>query len=376
MSDAIPISGFALAPFEAARAAFARNFADNLELGASFAAIIDGETVVNLYGGYADREQQTLWSEGTIAGIFSSGKAVLALLAAREVSRGRLRYDAPIAGYWPQFAAAGKEAITIAEVMSHQSGLVGLSEEMPPQDWLEWEKICRRIESQAPLFPPGSANGYSPQLYGYILGETLRRVTGRTVGDLLGDFRTRDGLALYCGLTRDEMRRAAYMKKPPAAPDLGPLNRFKEIAFLRPWSAPARVSPEDWMAAEIPASNMHADAASLARAVYPLANGGAAADGEKVIEPAILEEAFRERISGDDLVLPFHLSWCAGLMRNINLHFGPNPAALGHAGFGGSCVIVDPANRLSAAYVMNRMSPHLVGDPRALRLLDAVYEAL
>lgn len=376
MSDAIPISGFAIAPFEAARAAFACNFADNLELGANFAAVIDGETVVNLYGGYTDRAQQTLWSEGTIAGIFSSGKAVLALLAAREVSRGRLRYDAPVADYWPQFAFAGKEAITIADVMSHQAGLVGLSEEMPPQDWLDWEKICRRIENQAPLFPPGSANGYSPQLYGYILGETLRRVTGRRVGDLLGDFRKRDGLALYCGLTRDEMQRAAYMKKPPAAPDLGPLNRFKEIAFLRPWSAPARVSPEDWMAAEIPASNMHADAASLARAVYPLANGGAAADGERVIEPAILEEAFRERISGDDLVLPFHLSWCAGLMRNINLHFGPNPATFGHAGFGGSCVIVDPANRLSAAYVMNRMSPHLVGDPRALRLLDAVYEAL
>lgn len=376
MSDAIPISGFALAPFEAAREAFARNFADDLELGANFALFVDGEAVVNLYGGYADRARQTPWSEETIAGIFSSGKAVLALLIAREVSNGVIGYDAPVAQYWPQFAAAGKQTITIAEVMSHQAGLVGLAEEMPPGEWLDWEAICKRIENQAPLFPPGSAHGYSPQLFGFILGEALRRVTGRSVGDLLGDFRTRDGLQLYCGLPREQMQRVAYMKKPTSAPDLGPLNEYKRVAFLRPWSAPARVSPEDWMAAEIPASNMHADALSLARMVYPFANSGIEPGGERMIEPAILDEAFRERISGDDLVLPFHLSWCAGLMRNINRHFGPNPAAFGHAGYGGSCVIVDPANRLSAAYVMNRMSPHLVGDPRALRLLGAVYAAL
>jgi CubicO group peptidase (beta-lactamase class C family) len=376
MPDAIPISGFALAPFEAAREAFAQNFADDLELGANFAVMIDGRAVVDLRGGYADRARQTPWSESTIAAIFSSGKAVLALLVAREVSRGAMRYDTPVAEYWPEFAAHGKDAITVADVMSHQAGLVGISEEMQPDEWLDWEKICRRIENQPPLYPPGSANGYSPQLFGFVLGEALRRAAGRPVRDLVREMSAARGLQLYCGLSPEEMTRAAYMRKPPAAPDLGPLNEFKEIAFLKPWSAPARVSHEDWMAAEIPASNMHADALSLARIVYPFANDGNEPDGDAVIDPAVLEEALRERISGDDLVLPFHLSWCAGLMRNINRHFGPNPSAFGHAGFGGSCVIVDPANRLSAAYVMNRMSPHLVGDPRALSLLDAVYRAL
>jgi len=377
MTDASLISGYANPPFEGVREAFARNFAEDLELGAGFSVFIDGAAAVDLRGGYADRAQQTPWSDETIAGIFSSGKAALALLVAREVSEGRIGYDKPVAAYWPEFAASGKETISVAEVMSHQAGLCGIAGEMAPETWLDWNAICRRIESEAPLWPPGSANGYSPQLFGFIVGEILRRTTGRRVLEILrDDFAEARGLDIFCGLGAPEIARAAYMKKPPSAPDLGKINRFKEIAFLKPWSAPARVSHEDWMAAEIPASNMHASAPALAAIVHPFANHGLAVDGRKILSPGAIEEALAERIAGDDLVLPFRLSWCAGLMRNINGHLGPSPTALGHAGFGGSCAMLDPANRLSAAYVMNRMSPHLVGDPRAVRLLDAVYEAL
>jgi CubicO group peptidase (beta-lactamase class C family) len=173
-----------------------------------------------------------------------------------------------------------------------------------------------------------------------------------------------------------EASRAAYMPKPPKAPDLGPLNDFKRYAFLKPWSAPARVSREEWMAAEIPASNMHADARSLAKIVHPLANQGRDVSGEQVLNTDAIDAALAERSRGDDLVLPFHLSWSAGLMRNINRHFGPNENAFGHAGFGGSCVVIDPENNLTAAYIMNKMSPYLVGDPRAVRLLDALYASL
>lgn len=377
MTDKTPISGIAEPPFDKVREVFAQNFADDLELGANFCVFVDGAPVVNLIGGYAGRAHETVWSEETIVAVYSSGKAVLALLTAQEVSNGALDYDAPVAAYWPEFAAAGKETITVAEVMSHQAGLSGLSEEMPPADWLDWEKICRRIETQAPLWPPRTASGYSPQLFGFIVGEVLRRATGRSVHDLVTELSAGSGeLSLYCGLGENEMARAAYIRKPPSPPDLGVLNEYTQIAFLNPWSAPARVRHEDWMAAEIPASNMHANAAALAGALYPLANKGRRVDGAQMISSSVLEEALRERISGDDLVLPFHLSWAAGLMRNINGHFGPNPSAFGHAGFGGSCVMVDPENGLSAAYVMNRLSPHLAGDPRAVRLLDAVYEAL
>lgn len=376
MTDAVPVAGFVAPPFEAVRAAFIENFRKEDELGASFAVFVDGERVVHLYGGWRDRRREAPWTEETVACIYSSGKAVVAMLIARAVSEGALAYDAPVARYWPEFAAAGKARVTVAEALSHQAGLPGIAEEMPPEEWLDHDAICARLAAMAPLWPPGSRAGYHPQTFGFIAGELLRRATGRSVGRMLReDFAEPFGLSLFCGMRGEETARAAYMPKPPRAPDLGPLNRCKEIAFLKPWSAPARVSREAWMAAELPASNAHADAASLAEIVQPFANRGRFR-GREIIRPAALEEAFVERIRGEDLVLPFELSWAAGVMRNTLGHFGPSRTAFGHAGFGGSCVIFDPAHRLSAAYVMNRMSPHLVGDPRALRLINTVYGSL
>ncbi len=362
--------------FSAVGAAFAQNFKEGLELGASFAVVIGGETVVDMRGGFIDKAQKTPWAEDTIACIYSSGKAVVSLLMAEAVSDGRLDYDAPVAQYWPEFAAEGKERITVAQVLSHQAGLCGFPDEMPPETWLDWDAITGKLAAMAPLWAPGTASGYHPQTVGFLAGELLRRITGKTVGALIGERAKKLGLNLYCGMGEKEAARAAYMPKPPKAPDLGAMNIYKQVAFLKPWSAPGRVSREAWIAAELPASNMHADACSLARIVHPFANRGLDMAGVGVLSGAAIEAAFAERIRGDDLVLPFHLSWSAGLMRNINRHFGPNENAFGHAGFGGSCVVVDPENNLTAAYVMNKMSPHLVGDPRAVRLLDAVYASL
>ena len=351
--------------------AFAANFAEGLELGASFAVMIDDEFVVDIRGGHADRKKETPWTEDTLACVYSSGKAVATLLIAREASEGRLDYDAAVAEYWPEFAQGGKGAVTVAEALSHQAGLCGVPDEMPPETWLDWEAMTGRIAAMAPLWEPGTANGYHPQTFGYIAGELIRRVSGKTVGAHLRE----TGLQIFCGMGADDIARAAYMPKPPRAPDLGELNQYTQLAFLKPWSAPAKVSREAWMAAELPASNMHADARSLAAFLHPFVNGGLK-DGAAYLSQGAMDAALKERIRGDDLVLPFHLSWSAGLMRNINRHFGPNENAFGHAGFGGSCVVVDPENRITAAYVMNRMSPYLVGDPRSVRLLDAVYACL
>lgn len=366
-------AGFLADGFSAVGGAFVQNFDEGAELGASFTVVIGGKTVVDIRGGYSDRAKQTPWTEDTLACIYSSGKAVLSFLMARAASDGLLDYDAPVAQYWPEFAAAGKEDITVAQVLSHQAGLCGFPDEMPPETWLDWDAVCAKLAAMAPLWPPGTANGYHPQTVGFMAGELLRRVTGKTIGAAVADLAWRHELNLFCGMGEKDAMRAAYMPKPPKAPDLGPMNEFKQYAFLKPWSAPGKVSREDWMAAEIPGSNMHADARSLAAIVHPLANEGADISGAKVLSADAIAAALVERIRGDDLVLPFHLSWSAGLMRNINRHFGPNESAFGHAGFGGSCVIVDPQNNLTAAYVMNKMSPYLVGDPRAVRLLDAVY---
>ena len=374
--DRVANSGGVLnAKFAGVAEAFAANFEDGLENGAAFAVMIGGECVVDIRGGFCDRKKEQPWTADTLACVYSGSKAVLAFLIAREVSRGTMAYDARVADYWPDFAANGKADVTLAQAMSHQAGLCGIAEEMPPAEWLDWDRITGRLAAMAPLWQPGTANGYHPQTVGFIIGEVLRRVTGKTVGALLGEIRDINWLEVYCGLNDAEIARATFMQKPPKAPDLGPINEFKQYAFLKSWSAPAKVSHEDWMAAEIPASNMHMDARSFAAIVHPLANGGKSASCEQVLTDEAINDALKERIRGDDLVLPFHLSWSAGLMRNINRHFGPNEDAFGHAGFGGASILVDPQNNLTAAYVMNKMSPYLVGDPRAVRLLDAVYAA-
>lgn len=370
-----PLSGYANTPFAGVREAFAQNFSEGAELGASFALFIEGKCVADLKGGWSDREKEKPWADDTLACVYSSGKAVITLLVARAVSDGLLAYDEPVSTWWPEFGANGKASITLADVLSHQAGLVGIAEEMPPEDWIYRERMTARIAAMAPLFPPRSASGYSPQLVGFIAGELMRRVAGKGIAEMLSDFGREYGLEIFCGIEGEEAGRAAYMPKPPKAPDLGLLTELKRIAFLKPWSAPAKVSREAWMAAEIPSSNIHSGARSLAEIVHPFANRGLFR-GERMLSEKAIVAALKERIRGDDLVLPFNLSWAVGLMRNINGHFGPNRDAFGHAGFGGSSVLVDPEHRLTAAYVMSKMSPYLVGDPRCVRLFEAAYAAL
>ncbi|MFZ5618437.1 MAG: serine hydrolase domain-containing protein [Pseudomonadota bacterium] len=371
-ADRIEISGFTAPGFERVRETFLANFAAGEELGARFSAFREGEAVIDIFAGWSDRDRTIPFTDDTLACLFSSGKAAMATLIAMAVSAGKLDYERPVAADWPAFGASGKERVTLAMTLSHQAGLCGFPDEMPPEDWLDHEKISARLAAMAPLWPPGSASGYHPQTVGYIANELMRRRAGLTIGEALRE----RALDIHCGMKADEIARAAFMPKPPSAPIHRKGNRFTEIAFLKPWSAAAKVSREDWMAAEIPASNMHGTARALAEIAHPLANGGVDAKGARVIEQDVVAAALAPRVSGDDLVLPFHLTWAAGLMANTNGHFGPNDSAFGHAGFGGSCAMVDPEKRVSAAYVMNRMSPSLAGDPRAVRLLTALDDCL
>jgi CubicO group peptidase (beta-lactamase class C family) len=342
------------------------------DLGASVAVILEGETAIDLAGGYQDKAKTLPYEPRTLTCVFSSGKAVCAALIAAAVSEGKLAYDEPVARYWPDFAANGKEAITVAQALSHQAGLAAFVEEKDPAIWTDWEATCAAIAEMAPLWEPGTASGYGPQTYGFIAGELLRRVNGQSVGEQLKGL-TRD---VICGMGLSEATRAAPLVKPKRAPDLGEIDEITRAAFLQPWSAPSGVSRQTWAAAEIPASNMHACAHGLAEIMQLFATGRM---GEKLsVSDPVREEAWKERISGPDKVLPFNLSWAAGVMRETHdgRIFGAPPTAIGHYGFGGSCVLADPARGLSFAYVPNQQSPHLVADPRATALVRAVYQAL
>lgn len=373
----VQFRGFSPPRFDRVRDAFLANFDEDQELGARFSVVIDGEPALDLMAGFADRDRTRDFGPDTLTPVFSTTKAVTALMIARLVGQGRLAYDQPVAALWPEFAAAGKAAITVEQCLSHQDGLAAFTEPMDPAAWFDWEAIVARIAAMTPLWPPGTASGYHPVTYGYIAGEIFRRADGRTIGRALReDIAEPLGLDLWIGLPVSEHGRVAEMRRPNAMPDLGPLDPVKTAAFLKPWSSPGGRDTTLWRTVEIPSANGHFTAESLALLMSALACDGRIGDAA-VLAPGVAAEAARERIFGPDKVLPFELSWAAGLLRNPpNMIYGPSPTSFGHYGWGGSCVMADPALRLSAAYVMNRQSRSLIGDPRAVRLLEALYACL
>lgn len=363
-----PLDGTCDPAFGRVRDVLAASLARGDDLGAGVTAWVGDRCVLDLRGGYTDRKKTAPFGD-TLVCVYSCGKAITAALVMAAVETGHLDYDRPVATDWPEFAAAGKANITLAQALSHQGGLAAFTDPIEPSLWIDWEATCAALAAMPPLWTPGEAAGYHPQTFGYIAGEVLRRATGHTIGRHLRALSD----DVMCGLGPAAMARVGAMLKPPAAPDLGELTPLKTAAFLSPWSAAAGVGRDAWMAAEIPASNMHATSAGLANIMRAFATRRL---GPHTISRDVHAAALAERSCREDLVLPFELSWGAGVMRNHGEPLGPSPTAIGHYGFGGACVVADPAAALSFAYVPNKMSPHLVRDPRALNLIEAVYDAL
>ncbi len=374
MGGPVEIQGVCPDRFMAVHQAFEANFTDGHELGARFAAAIDGEIVIDLMGGWSDRAMTRPFAPDTLAPVFSTTKAVAAVMIGRLVGQGLADYGQPVSDLWPEFGAAGKANVTLEQCLSHQDGLAAFPGRMDPALWLDRDAICARLAAMTPLWPPGSASGYHPLTSGYIAGEIFRRADGRPMAQALrDDLATPLDLDLWIGLPDAEVDRVAQMQRPPAAPDLGPITPLKRAAFLEPWSSPPGRETTAWRRAEVPSANGYATAPALARLMAAIACDGAL-DGRQVLEPGVAALLMRQRIVGPDLVLPFTLSWGAGLLRNApNFIYGPGPQTAGHSGWGGSCVMADPDRRLSAAYVMNRQSIYLIGDPRPMRLLEALY---
>ena len=357
--------------------AFQSNISDGVELGARFTLVERGQVVFDAWGGFADRARSRSFGPDTLTPVFSTTKAIAAILIARLVDQDRLSYEQPVASVWPEFGQAGKAGITVGQAMSHQDGLVGLAEPMDPGLWLEWDAIVAKLAAMAPLWPPGTVSGYHPITFGFTAGEIFRRVDGRTMGRALReDLAEPFGLDLWIGLPDAEFPRVAEVGRPNRFADFGRITEIKKLAFLTKWAAPGGRGADEWRRAEIPSANGHVTALGLARLMNALACNGAL-DGRQVLQPQTVEALARERIFGPDLVLPFRISWAAGLMRNVpNMIYGPGAHSFGHSGWGGSCAFADPDRGLSGAYVMNRQSPELIGDPRAVKLIETAYACL
>lgn len=369
------ITGFVAAGFEPVREAFEQNFADGLEHGASFAAYLGDELVVDLRGGFADRAGSVAWDERTLCPVYSASKPVGALIIATLVERGALDYDAPVADYWPEFAANGKGATTVAEALSHQGGVPGFPDPIDPALWLDPSALSAELAKLAPMWPRGEGSGYHPLTWGYIAGELVRRVSKRSLGTILReDICAPLDIDFWIGLPESEHARCAELLKPKAAAQFPHKNAETRAAFLTPWAAAPRGTTE-WRKVEIPSANGHGTAQAMARLYSVFAQKGRIGETQ-VITPATWDALARERVSGEDRVLPGRVAFGAGVMRNLPLIYGPNQVTLCHSGWGGSGAFGDPDAGLAGAYIMNRQGTHLLEDDRRSRIIDALYGCL
>ncbi|MEX2208676.1 MAG: serine hydrolase domain-containing protein [Myxococcota bacterium] len=386
MAAEVRVEGENASRFARVRAAFEKNFATG-EVGAALAVTLDGELVVDLWGGHRDAARSKPWQRDTIVNVYSTTKGMTAICANRLAERGVLDLDAPVVRYWPEFAQAGKSEIPVRWLLSHRAGLAALREPVPPGAQYDWKNMTEALASERPWWDPGTSHGYHALTYGYLVGEVLRRVDGRTLG---GYFREELaaplGLDFWIGTGPELDARVADMIPAPPSPP-GVPNPFAAAAqnptslvgraFANPVVEAGAVNTRAWRGAEIPAANGHGTARGLARIYGALAREGEL-DGVQVLSPAQIALANSEQSFGRDEVLaPLHTRFGLGFfMTQPMIPFGPNPRAFGHPGAGGSIAFADPDARLGIAYVMNQMQIGLAGDARGFGLIAEVYEAL
>jgi CubicO group peptidase (beta-lactamase class C family) len=372
------ISGHCDERFEPVREVFARHFDEGLERGASVAITLHGEPVVDLWGGDADGTGRP-WEEDTIVNVWSTTKTMSALCVLMLADRGEIDVDAPIATYWPEFAANGKDAITTAQVLGHTAGLAGWDPAIEPADLYDWDKTVGVLAAQAPWWEPGTFSAYHALSQGYLEGEVVRRVTGRTIGTFFREEVAEPlGADFHIGLPESEEHRVGEMVTPGVGlggAQIDPTSLAGRILLSAPVTG-EECNTREWRAAEIPAAGGTGNARSVARVHAAIANGGTL-DGVTLLSPKGVERIFVEQASGVDRVLGMDMRLGTGFgLMNATIPLSPNPRSCFWGGWGGSLAVIDLDAELSVAYVMNRMNPGLVGDLRGGMLVVTAYQAL
>jgi CubicO group peptidase (beta-lactamase class C family) len=362
------------------REALRENVAHRDELGAAVVVMVDGRLVVELWCGWADSARSRAWRSDTLVNVFSVGKALAGLCVLMLVSRGLLELDEPVSRCWPEFAAAGKEAISIRQLLSHQAGLAAIERDLPKRALYDWDQVTEALAEQRPWWTPGQGHGYHVHTFGFLAGEIVRRVTGERIGGFVRrEIADKLGVELSFGLApRDRWRRAEYLfdRKRPRA-DLGKRHEvdldLRARAYLNPPGATGigTVNTAAWQNAELPSANLHAGAPGIAR-LYDALLG----HSPPLVDEQVLRAATAEAAAGDDLVLGRPSRFGLGFQLTQPARpLGPNPGCFGHFGSGGSIGFADPDAHVAFAYVMNRGGPQWQ-DPRNRSLIDAVYTAL
>ncbi len=368
------VNGICDSRFARVREAFAENLASGLELGGGVSLMADGKLVVDLWGGHTDAARSKPWRRNTLVNVWSATKGIVALAVAMLVERGKLDYAVPVARWWPEFAAGGKEHISLNLVLSHQAGLNGLSVPMPESGLLAWTPYAEALASMSPLWEPGSRCIYHAFTYGHLIGEPLRRIDGRSPGRFIAEEIAGPlGIDFFVGLPEREEPRVAQTIAAANASDW--IAAVQQSPFphscINP--VPRALAPNDlaWRAAEVPGANGQSNAAALATIYGALASGGGGIVGKDAIK-----EAARPRVRGWDDSLSAPAAFAAGYQIEDLLGIG-RAAAFGHAGWGGALGFADPEAGIGFGYVTNLMlGSGNAPDPRLKALTDAVYESV
>ena len=388
MDTKVDVHGHCDERFARVRDAFVSNFADYGEVGAAVSVTIDGRGLIDLWGGHANQDRTRPWTRDTLVNVWSTTKGLCAMCAHRLADQGKLDLDAPVARYWPEFAVGGKAAIPVSALLNHRAGLAAIRAPLKHEDLFNWDKVTTELARQEPWWPPGSRHGYHAITFGWLVGEVVRRISGKSLGAYFRDeiAKPLDADA-HIGIGPEFDARVADILYAPA-PKPGERNIFADIAadpssvgYAAIFNPPTMFSPEttnsrDWRGAEIPGANGHANARALARIYGTLARGGEV-DGVKIFGPPEIQRCHIEQSYGPDAVLPLTTRFGLGFMLSQpGAMMGPNPRAFGHPGAGGSIGFADPDAKIGFGYVMNQMGNEPLLDPRPARLIEALYASL
>lgn len=373
--------GFCRDEFAGVRAVFDEQLASGAELGAALCVTVDGEPVLDLWGGHADPDRTTVWGADTLVNVFSVTKTMTALCALLLVEAGELDVDERVAHYWPEFAAAGKAEIEVRQLLAHTSGVSGWDRPIELTDIYDTEAAAARLATQAPWWEPGTASGYHALNYGHLIGELVRRITGRTLGRFFADELAGPlGADFHIGTGPEHADRIATLI-PPQMPEFDLSSLDQDSVLIKTLTSPlldiAETASAGWREAENGAVNGHGNARSVARLQSLIACGGELS-GRRFLSPATIDLIFREQADGIDLALltPLRFGIGYGLPRPQTFPHIPDGRVCWWAGYGGSMVVNDLDRRITFAYTMNRMATGLIGSDRCDLYLKAVFDAV
>ncbi|MDH0893110.1 MULTISPECIES: serine hydrolase [unclassified Pseudomonas] len=371
--------------FEALKDAFVELFDDPQERGAALCVQIGGETVVDIWAGTTDRDGAETWHSDTILNLFSCTKPFAAVAALQLVEQGKLELDAPVARWWPEFAAAGKERVTPRQLLSHRAGLPALRELLPAEALYDWQQMTGALAAERPWWTPGEEHGYAPITYGWLVGELIRRIEDRGPGEAIAARIAGPlGLDFHVGLADEEFHRVSHIARKKG--DMGDAAAQRLLkcmmsepealstrAFTNPPSILNSTNKPEWRRLQQPAANGHGNARSLAGFYAALLDG-------RLLEPELLGEMTREHACGQDRTLLTATRLGLGCMLDqpevANATYGLGRKAFGHPGAGGSVGFADPEREIAFGFVTNSLGPYVLMDPRAQRLARTLGQCL